>query len=87
MAKSMMMTVANAATHTDGRQGQKAPVWAWFEQASERLGASWTWYRNYRESARELDALSDRELDDIGILRCDIPRIASESATAKQTVR
>ena len=32
---------------------------------------------------KELSQMSDRELDDIGICRCDIPRIAREDANEK----
>lgn len=37
-------------------------------------------WRRYNESLRELNRLGDRELADIGITRCDIQRIAWESA-------
>lgn len=36
-------------------------------------------YLRYRQTADELHALSERELADIGIARCDIPRVARES--------
>lgn len=36
-------------------------------------------YKSYRNTVRELSNLSDRELNDLGISRCDIPRIAKES--------
>jgi len=34
-------------------------------------------YIRYRDTVRELSLLTDRELDDIGISRGDIPNIAS----------
>ncbi len=34
-------------------------------------------WRRYREAVRELSQLSDRELEDIGVRRGDIPFIAS----------
>ena len=37
-------------------------------------------YRRYRESVRELSRLSDRELSDLGIARCDIEFVARQSA-------
>ena len=37
-------------------------------------------WRKYNEGLRELNRLDDRELADIGITRCDIQRIAWESA-------
>lgn len=37
-------------------------------------------WRHYRQTLAELERLSDRELADIGMFRCDLPRIARESA-------
>lgn len=37
----------------------------------------------YRTSVRELQNLSDRELSDLGIARCDIARIARDSVYPK----
>jgi len=39
-------------------------------------------YFRYRETVRELSALSDRQLDDMGIMRFDIERVAWETARA-----
>jgi uncharacterized protein YjiS (DUF1127 family) len=33
-------------------------------------------WKNYNRSLNELSRLGDRELADIGISRCDIPRVA-----------
>ena len=33
-------------------------------------------WRNYRRTVNELNALSNRELDDLGIIRGDIPTVA-----------
>ncbi len=33
-------------------------------------------WRNYRRTCAELNALSNRELDDIGIVRGDIPQVS-----------
>ncbi|MCC1482234.1 DUF1127 domain-containing protein [Roseibaca sp. Y0-43] len=38
----------------------------------------------YNRTARELHALSDRELGDLGIHRSEIPRIAAEAAFKHQ---
>ena len=43
------------------------------------LGLLRSW-RRYNVSLRELNQLGDRELQDIGISRSDIPRIAWENA-------
>jgi uncharacterized protein YjiS (DUF1127 family) len=37
--------------------------------------------RRYKTTVRELLSLSDRELSDIGISRCDIRRIAKQNST------
>jgi len=37
-------------------------------------------YRKYQETYRELSRLSQRELDDLGIARTEIPSIARRSA-------
>jgi uncharacterized protein YjiS (DUF1127 family) len=39
-------------------------------------------YMRYRETVRELSQLSDRELDDLGIVRFEIGRVARDSAAA-----
>lgn len=39
-------------------------------------------YLRYRETVRELSKLSDRELDDLGIVRNDIMNIARHYANA-----
>lgn len=39
-------------------------------------------YLRYRETVRELSKLSDRELDDLGIVRNDIDNIARHYASA-----
>jgi uncharacterized protein YjiS (DUF1127 family) len=45
---------------------------------SEKLGA----WRRYREAVRELSALSDRDLADIGIRRGDIHFVVSNALAA-----
>lgn len=37
-------------------------------------------YRNYRRTVRELEKMTDRELQDIGITRYDIENLARETA-------
>ena len=39
-------------------------------------------WRRYRDAMREMSQLTDRELDDIGIRRGDIPFIAANAARA-----
>ena len=52
------------------------------ENTSQKLATSWAWYKLYRDNVRELERLSERELDDIVIARWNIPTIAMESASA-----
>ena len=52
---------------------------AWLALQSEfgRLGASWRTRRQRARELRELAALSDRELWDLGLGRSDLPAIAN----------
>ena len=53
--------------------GQPAPA------SSGPLGRFQTWLRHLRrcrQTERELLAMTDRQLADIGLSRCDIPRVA-----------
>jgi uncharacterized protein YjiS (DUF1127 family) len=50
---------------------------------SEKLSA----WRRYREAIRELAALSDHELHDIGVVRSDIEFIARRSPADKAAGR
>lgn len=63
----MMMTEYTAA-----RAGWTAPLAA--------LREAWGRYRVYRRTHDELSALSARELDDLGISRSMISRLAYEAA-------
>ena len=50
----------------------------WWAAARSRLAAAWEAWRERRRVYRELDAYTDRELDEIGLRRADIPVIARE---------
>jgi uncharacterized protein YjiS (DUF1127 family) len=45
-----------------------------------RLQHRWAAYRTYRNTLAELQTLDERELNDIGISRWDLPRVAREAA-------
>ena len=45
-----------------------------------KIGAYIRAYSEYRRAKRELYNLSDRELSDIGISRCDIETIAKQAS-------
>jgi uncharacterized protein YjiS (DUF1127 family) len=48
---------------------------------TNRLVSTYRNWRKYRDTYNELMRLSQRELDDLGINRVDIPSIARQSAT------
>ena len=81
MAKQMSMTGDFAPAH--GRRHGMSTLLAWFKETRTKLANSLAWYSLYRDSAKELERLTNRELDDIGMSRYDIPRVAAQSATAK----
>ena len=41
-----------------------------------KMKSAWTRYQRTRRTARELNSLTDKELSDIGIARCDIWTVA-----------
>jgi uncharacterized protein YjiS (DUF1127 family) len=43
-------------------------------------------WKRYDSAINELSGLTDRELADIGISRCDIPRLAREHSTAEMAI-
>jgi uncharacterized protein YjiS (DUF1127 family) len=53
-----------------------------FQALVARLQRRFAAYQLYRQTYDELQLLSDRDLDDIGIARCDVRRIARQSATS-----
>jgi uncharacterized protein YjiS (DUF1127 family) len=48
---------------------------------NNRLATAYRNWRKYRETYNELMRLTQRELDDLGINRVDIPSIARQSTT------
>lgn len=76
-------------THTILPLGGTAGTWRGDLHETSRLQAliarlqrRLTAYRLYRETYEELQLLSDRDLNDIGIARCDIRKIARQTAEA-----
>lgn len=49
----------------------------------KKMKRSWDNKMRYRKTVAELNSLSDRELHDIGINRCDIYHIAMEEMVGK----
>ena len=76
-------------THSVFPVGGIAGAWRGDLRETSRLGSlvaslehRWATYQTYRATVEELQMLSDRELNDIGISRWDIRRIAREAADA-----
>ncbi|MBV0914068.1 DUF1127 domain-containing protein [Anianabacter salinae] len=59
------------------------PVGARFNGMKSELRARWESYKVYRRTVSELAALSDRELNDLGLHRSSIRGIAYEAAYGK----
>ncbi len=55
--------------------------------ALERAAARYAHYRVYSESLSELRALSDRELEDIGLHRSSLKTIARQAADRSVTLK
>lgn len=56
------------------------PLFERFAELRATLAERFAAYRSYRTTFAELSALSDRELEDLGICRADIHHISRESA-------
>lgn len=54
-----------------------------FSAAAETASAKFAQYRTFRRTKSELNALTDRELSDLGISRSMITSIAMEAAYGK----
>ena len=52
----------------------------WLRAQLATAARGWRWYRNFRKTHEELSRLSDRDLEDLGIMRADIAAIAREAA-------
>ncbi len=61
-----------------------SPLLESLKDVAGKLSASWVRNQNYRQTLKELEGLSQRELDDIGVARCDIRMIAMQSANTIQ---
>ena len=44
------------------------------------IGLVWAQYRAFRAALAELETYSERELDELGVTRADVPRVAYEEA-------
>lgn len=51
-----------------------------FHQKSDQIRYAVAKRRVYRATFHELSVLNDRDLNDLGIARCDIKRLAQEAA-------
>ncbi|NNU81431.1 DUF1127 domain-containing protein [Halovulum dunhuangense] len=67
-----MANINETLTHTETLGERASGIFA----ALVRRAADW---REFRRTFDELSQLSDRDLSDLGIARCEIARIARES--------
>ena len=82
-----MATNLTTTRLADGsRRNATSALVAGIDRLTHRLGAWFDEQRRYHETLRELRRLDDRELDDIGIARRDIPSIARKSAATAARV-
>ena len=76
------LSVNGTQQRFDQPVGQKAPTTFLRNNIMDILGNIRTWNR-VRQTRNELSSLSNRELDDLGITRGDIPYIAQRAAGKK----
>jgi uncharacterized protein YjiS (DUF1127 family) len=77
------MAMHAMATETrQGAAGATSRMPAWLRVSAARFSAWLERRQQYRHTLGELSRLSDRDLADIGIARCDIPMIAAEATRA-----
>lgn len=74
--------MASVTTTTDPRLAR--PAAAGISSWLKSLGDAWARYTVYNRTIEELSALSTRDLDDLGIARSDIRRLAHETAYGVQ---
>ncbi|MEP1930222.1 MAG: DUF1127 domain-containing protein [Paracoccaceae bacterium] len=73
--------MAIATTHSNGLLGTFSEFsYQWVLQTRSKLTAKLRQRAVYRTTFAELDALSDRDLDDLGITRFQIPSVAHDAA-------
>lgn len=53
----------------------------------DQIARLWQQHREFRAVLAELRRMSDRELNDLGIARCDISRLAYEEAERRMAER
>lgn len=66
--------------HVIDIHGGSAAGYGRADSVMSKLRLAFHRYAVYRKTVNELGQLSNRELDDLGISRADIPLIAAESA-------
>jgi len=49
-----------------------------------RVAAWWAQHQAYNRTVKELSILTDRELDDLGISRFDIPQVAMDAVASRR---
>jgi len=67
--------------HITQRSAARLPlIGAWLERRLEDLSDAMRRRRIYEQTYQELNCLTRRELDDIGLSRADIPEVARKAA-------
>jgi uncharacterized protein YjiS (DUF1127 family) len=87
MAMATHAMTSQGIERSTGRSRGISGLVGWFDDVASKLSKSWAWYRDYQNTVRELRSLSEKELNDIGIARCDIATIAMQSANATHDAR
>ncbi len=77
MTTQSVMPVGGIAGAWRGDLRETSRLSAFFASLAQR----WTAYQTYRHTLAELETLNDRELNDIGLSRWDIRRVARDSAS------
>lgn len=76
------------ATWTFSSAGAERPgLFTWLTRQIARLAKARERRRLAQTTMNELERLSDRELADIGIMRCDIPDVVRQAACGAATGR
>ncbi|KAB2885052.1 MAG: DUF1127 domain-containing protein [Albidovulum sp.] len=66
--------------YVSGVRGGNAGLADRIADVARELGEKWRRYGVYRETVRELNALSDRDLADLGIHRSQVTAVAKDAA-------
>ena len=69
-----------AFAHDTHRAQQELTIWSWLRDIRADLADRVIRFRLYRETLNELASLTDRELEDLGLHRANLPEVARTAA-------